>query len=131
MTKRNQKGTIWQGTKPYIWCRLTKNGLPLNLVGATICYTLTNTTMDELILFYDNKDRGGVIVIADGTAPGALYSLIGIQYDADDTETLTPGDNYRHEVRVVEAAGDSEIYMQGPVSVVESDTLKTPPEETP
>jgi hypothetical protein len=129
MTKRNQKATVWQGTKKYIWCRLTKNGAPFILTGATILYSLTDTTTDKIILMYDNAEEGGVIVIKWGTEPGALFSLVGIKYDPEDTKTLTPGDNYRHELSVTEDSGEFEVYMQGPVSVVETDTLKTPPVE--
>jgi hypothetical protein len=127
MTKRNQKATVWQGTTENIECHLTKNGAPLVLTAATLEYSLTNTNTDELILLYDNSHGGAVTVIDDGTTPGTRFSIAMVVYDPTDTTTLTPGDNYRHELRVTEHGGDSDIYMSGPVTIVESDTLKTPP----
>jgi hypothetical protein len=127
MTKRNQKATVWQGTTENIECHLTKNGAPLILTAATIEYSLTNTSTDELILLYDNAPGGCITVYNDGTPPGSRFSIAVVVYDPDDTKDLIPGDNYRHELRVTEHGGDSDIYMMGPVSIVESDTLKTIP----
>jgi hypothetical protein len=110
-------------------CKLTKNAAPLILTDADIQYSLTNTLTDELITMLDNSGIDtGVTIIADGTATGSRYSVIEIAYTVDQTKGLTPGDNYRHELRVTEVDDQTDIYMAGPVSVVESDTLKTPPD---
>jgi hypothetical protein len=131
MTKRNQKATVWQGTDAKIECHLTKNGAPLVLTGATLEYSLTNTTTDELVLLYDNSVGGGsagsITVTDEGTTPGCRFSIAVVVYDPDDTSSIPPGDNYRHELRVAEHLGDTDVYMSGPVTIVESDTLKTPP----
>ena len=127
MTKRNQKATVWQGTDEKIECHLTKNGAPLILTAATLEYSLTNTTTDELVLLYNNDVGGAIVVTDDGATAGSRFGIAIIVYDPDDTKDLTPGDNYRHELRVTEHDEDSEVYMAGPVTVVESDTLKTIP----
>jgi hypothetical protein len=131
MTQIDQELTIYQGeTKTIRGKFLDKrsgNARPLLLTGALLTWVLTrvdkDTSAETVLVTKDNDDIGGITVTEDGTTPGARTSVVEVKLAKANTENLSPLDEYKHELGIVEVGGDDFVLFTGPVTINKSNTL--------